>query len=203
MKTISSVTGHAKRTYKYLYAHMNKMMVEPKEKELLAKAVALRATCNRGEACNLMESALFWVYWNRHIAQYADSIYKVDELQAIVEDACIHSDRWNKKHGSRTAPETGNCTSKLRDAPRTADQCAYQLVGTDSKKRAHDNYSWQQLQKVDADVAEMVRIDALKYGFPDLSIPVHLPQTQAVVASPETVVSVHTAAVGAANTTLH
>jgi hypothetical protein len=172
MKTISSVTGHSKLTYHFLFRNMPLLIGEdPDHKRLFEKAKALVATCERGGACRLMAAATTWVFWNRHIARYSDVRYKIDQLQAVVEDVCLHSSPWLAKHGNgaNATAHGGNCTSSLRSHPKEAVQCP-QMKSSHNPKRAHDDYTWQQLKAVDAEVAEMVREDALLYGFGDLSV---------------------------------
>jgi hypothetical protein len=160
------------------------LMVEPEQKPLLEKAIKLKNECHRGGPCRLMAAALAWVYWNRHIAKYADARYKIDDLQEILEDVCLHSTPWLAAHGSNALANIngGNCTSSLRETPRSADKCP-QMHGSNNPARAHASYTWQELKAVDADIAEMVRVDALKYGFADLSIAPSPPSVAAAISA--------------------
>ncbi len=86
MNQISSFTTHLSESYNF--AKHSIMSTSDTVDTNIVTDIFPNSTCNRGDSCNLHFAAYSWLHYNRHIYQYADATFHIEDISLIMKYIC-------------------------------------------------------------------------------------------------------------------
>ena len=87
MNQISSFTTHLPESYNFAKQSIMSTADDGIDSNIV-KDIFPNSNCSRGDTCNLHFAAYSWLYYNRHIYQYADVTYPIEDLPLIIKYIC-------------------------------------------------------------------------------------------------------------------